>query len=503
MISCNKNEIVQAISKIEKNIPDKDVFDETLFQDFFDTEVTMDFTRKDLKRMNVKKTRFITCSFEAAAGTGSKFIRTLFKGGDFSGSNFQDCFFDKCTFIGNTIIKNANMSHGMFIDCTFKNIVICRSTFFDCYFENCTFQSCQIYSITAENSNFNNCFMSDIDLAHLNIEFIQVNNMRLNNVILPPYQIAFIIGGPVALKNTTQHIDIYTDRGTISAKEFCNLYEDFVLYYYDKREYFALANLLIGLERRAEAYEYIRNGIQECCDYYDFRMVKHFCRLACYSNIFEPLELKDLYHLITQKSYDNNWDANVFHAYMLQIGSIRELLLNSTSGNAQRVEILIRTDIDKDDLPTVNMLYNEINNRIRDNCSDNHIDYIELRHNSPYELYVTCIDALPQIVALLSSIYAILSIGNKFVDLYKNVAETRRVCQENKLYAQKKESLALDIELKKMELEKKQKNQEQKRMPSIYTIKEIEHTIKCDSIDVAKTIAPELLHFKYAKAPEP
>ncbi len=63
-------------------------------------------------------------------------------------------------------------------------------------------------------------------------------------------------------------------------------------------------------------------------------------------------------------------------SYLLNIGEIRELLLNNLS-HAQKDELLIKTNINKDDLDAVNILYKQINNILRDNCSDKHIDSIE------------------------------------------------------------------------------------------------------------------------------
>ena len=497
----DKANIKEAVDNIKNLLPDKDVFEQTSFQQICSTTVSYDFKRKDLKRVNVKDAIFHKCSFEAAAGTGSKFSDTEFSLCNFTGSNFQDCYFNACKFSNHTIIEGANFSNSAFIECVFKHVIIKRSTFFDCRFENCTFDSCEIYSDTTESSVLYNCEISNIDLAHLNIEYMQVKNTRLNGVTLPPYQIAYIIGAPMALLNHSEKIDVYTDDGTISCEKYCKLYEDLCLYYLDQKEYFPLANLLIALNKYSEAYEYIKLGIEKSCDYFDFRMLKHFCRLACYSEAFNSQQLKYLYTLITQLSYTSSWDLNTLHSYMLHIGAIREILLNSSHDDKQCVEVLIKTDIDKDDLDLINKLYNEINVIIREKCSAEHIDFIELRHNSPYELLVTCIDSLPDILAFLSTLYGVLSVGNKFVDIYKNVAETKRISQENSLYKYQKEQAQLVIKLKNIELQQKLEEMNKPKSSSIYTVTEIEHNIRCSTIDAAKTIAPDLLHYRYTKGP--
>lgn len=497
----DKEYIKHSVEKVKTMLPDKDVFEQTLFQQFYNTKVSFNFKRKDLKRVNVKNTTFNNCSFESAAGTGSKFLNTEFSKCNFAGSNFQDCYFNACKFNNKTLIKGANFSNGVFVKCVFENIIIQKSTFFDCRFENCEFDSCEIYSDTTESSVLYNCRINNTNLAHLNIEYMQVKNVCLNDVTLPPYQVAYIIGAPTALLYHSEKIYIYTDEGIISCEKYCNLYEDLCMYYLDQKEYFPLANLLIALNRYGEAYEYIKLGIEKSCDYFDFRMLKHLCRLACFSEVFDSQQLKYLYTLITQLSYTSNWDLNTLHSYMLHIGTIREILLNSSHDDKQCVEVLIKTDIHKDDLDLINELYNEINVIIREKCSAQHIDFIELRHNSPYELLVTCIDLLPDILTFLSTLYGVLSVGNKFVDIYKNVEETRRISQENSLYKYQKEQAQLEIQLKNIELQEKLKEKNRPKSSSIYMITEIEHNIRCSTIDTARTIAPDLLHYRYTKGP--
>ena len=490
----------KSILKIKSELPDKDVYNAQLFQNIFEQKISFDFTRKSLKRINVKKYTFECTSFKATAGTGSKFTETFFSNCNFTGANFQNCYFNKCVFNKNTQIKSANFSHSTFIECKFEKISIWQSTLFDCHFENCSFKSCNIYSDTTENSLLYNCRMKNIDLAHINLEYMEIQNTFMNNVKLPPYQVAYIIGAPMYIKNTDDKIFIYTDNGDIDKNAYNELYENLAFYYHSLQEYFPLSNILIALEQHEQALEYIRLGIQEACDYFDFRMIKHYCRLACSNSYFSPSNLTEIYNLITNLSYNNTWDLNTLHSYMLNIGSIRELLLNNSNESKQIIEFRIKTNIDKDNLETINRLYNQINMLIRDNCSEQHIDYIELRHNSPYELLITCIDTLPYILTFISSLYGVLAVGNKFLDIYKNIEDTKRIWQENHLYKYEVEEKKLNIQLKQLELEEKLKKQ---KSSLVYIVTEIEHNIKCNTIDIAKTIKPDILHYKYQKGEYP
>lgn len=497
----NGEQVKNAQKKLANLLPEKDVCNGQLFMKFYHARISNDFTRKDLKRINVVKCQFENCNFKAAAGTGSKFTKVQFDNCDLSGTNFQYCYFNKTNFINSTVIKGANFSHSVFIDCHFEAITITESTLYDCYFENCTFGTSSIKSNTLENSILCNCKIENIDLSHINLEYMRFDNVHMENVILPPYQIPYIIGATTYIKNTSDTVYIYTDSGNIKRQQYCELYEELAMYFYAHDEYFPVANIYIALNKQELAFECIQLGIREACDYFDFRMVKHFCKLACSNEMFTHLQLKVLYDLITSLSYDNKWDLNTLHSYMLNIGEIKEILLNN-SLHKERVEFVIKTNIDKDDLASINDLYNQINGIIRENCSDTHVDAIELRHNSPYEIYVTCIDLLPNILLFISSMYAIFSVGNKFLDIYKNFEETRRIHQQNKFYKYELEEKLLDIEIKKkqlMKMSEESSTKDTKTASGIYLIKEIEHNIKCNSLDTAKNIAPKYLHYKYSR----
>lgn len=492
----NNDQIQVAISKLNTILPVSDVFDGQLFQKFYKATISQDFTQKDLKRININKCKFVNSSFKAAAGTGSKFTKVKFRNCNFSGANFQYCYFYECSFEEDTLIKGANFSHSTFVGCRFNLITIMRSTLFDCYFENCTFETSVIKSNTFENSAMYNCNLCNIDLAHINLEYLRFNSIHMDNVKLPPYQIPYIIGAPTYLKNTSDKVTIYSDNNDLERNEYCNLFEELAMYFYSQNEFFPLANIYISLNKHAEAFECIQAGIKIACDYLDFRLVKHFCKLACSNPEFTHSQLKQLYDIITELSYENDWDVNALHSYLLNIGEVKEILLNN-SLHKHRVEFVIKTDIDKDDLKTVNRLYNHINDIIKENCSNSHVDTIELRHNSPYELFITCIDMLPNILFLVTAMYSLLAAGNKFVDIIKNFEETRRIHQQNQFYKYEREEKILDIELKKKQLE--QMERQTAKESNIYLINEIEHNIRCNTLDSAKEIAPEYLHYKYSR----
>ena len=135
-------QIQESISLLTTNLPDRDVKNGLLFKFFCNTTIKQDFSRQSLKRINVAECNFTDCKFNGVAATGSKFSDTVFQNCDFSGANFQYCCFNKIRFTTMSVIKGANFSHSMFIECKFENIDIRESTLFDCYFDNCEKNNC-------------------------------------------------------------------------------------------------------------------------------------------------------------------------------------------------------------------------------------------------------------------------------------------------------------------------------------------------------------------------
>lgn len=495
------SKVKESVSRIQKELPDKGVCNGILFQSFCNTTISKDFSYKSLKRINAIGSSFEQCKFNGVAATGSKFSDAKFCRCDFTASNFQYCIFSDSAFMEHTVIRGANFSHSVFINCVFSQVSITESTLYDCLFENCVFSDSEIRTNTLENSTISGGQIRNIDLAHINLEYMKFQEVDLINVTLPPYQVPFIIGASTCLMNSTAPNFIYTDNGKMESHKYLNMYDDLAAYFYVHRSFFPLANILIYKGAHFEAFENIQRGIQEAFDYFDFRMIKHYCRLACSNKAFSQDQMKELYDLTTSLSFQNKWDAPTLHSYLLNVGEIRELLLNN-SENKLRIEFVVKTTIDKNDLPAINALYNEINAIIKDNCSDTHIDSIELRHNSPYELLITCIDYLPYVFLFISAMYSVLAAGNKFVDIYKNVQEAILAHRQNELSRYEIEDKKLDIKLKKLELEQKHHAQENPSgVIQTCSIVELEHIMKYNSITDAYNIAPEYRMNKITNIP--
>ncbi|MCM1267614.1 MAG: pentapeptide repeat-containing protein [Bacteroidales bacterium] len=493
----SKDKTQKSIQNLQQNLPDHDVQNASAFQIANGAKICHDYSRNSLKRINANDSCFHKSIFKSVAAVGSRFTNIHFQACDFSGSNFQYCNFDTVFFEDNSFATGANFSHSIFMDCSFTQIDVRECTFFDCQFYGCSFSSSNINSITLENSRFSHCYVFDIDLAHLNLEYIQIDETTMREVTLPPYQLAYIIGGPSYLFATDDPIFVYTDNGKISIDKYKESLDDLLAYYCVQNDFFPMANIMIGLNEYEKALTYIQDGIRSAFDYFDFRMVKHYCKLVISCSHFSHTQLKFLYDLITELSYKKDMGVKELHSYFINIGEIRELLLN-TLDDKERVEFIIKTDIDKDDLEGINELYNKISKIIAANCSADHINSVELRHNSPYELLVTCIDTMPMILKLIPVIYSLLSISGKALDVWQKFENVINTHNQNAVFPYEKEIKRLEVIKKEQDLEMQREDLKKDR-PQVAAVSEIEHNIIYSDIFVADRIPPEYLHYKYTK----
>ena len=492
--SFSDEQINQVINRLNAELPDKGAMNDMSLNSFGNTTIEYDFSRKSIKRANVVNSIFEKSLFCNAAATGSQFVTASFSNCNFTSSNFQYCIFNGVSFQDSSLLKSANFSHSFFVNCTFNNVSIIGTTLYDCCFEECSFINSTIQESTFESSTFNSCVFQKLDLSSMNLEYIKLNNSKFDEIILPPYQIPYIIGIQQFLYDNNKKNYIYTDDRLIPVHEYRKLCSDLVVYFFAQNDFFPVANLKISTGDFVEAFDYLQRGIKDALDCHDFRMIKHYCRLACASSAYSNSQLRNLYDIITSFVYNCNMDAQTLHSYVLNLGEIKELLLNNADA-AYRMEFVIKTTIEKDDLEKINLLYNQVNSILKENCSDSHIDYIELRHNSPYEMYITCVDALPQIMMVISALYGAFAVSSKVLDLVNKFGEAKKLYWQNRLYRIDEEAKKLDIEIKRKNLQ----NSELKKSGNISicsSVIELEHMIKCSSLENAKKIDTDILRYK-------
>lgn len=357
---------------------------------------------------------------------------------------------------------------------------------------------------TLDSTKLAYCSLSDIDVSHLNAEYMIIKEVTMDSsVILPPYQIAYIINATEFSVKNPDSFSIYTDDGIKSGRYFLSQIPLLQEYYLKEKKHYPLANLLLGIGKTEAALNEIYDGIEEAVNYTDFKMIKNYCQLLNDSQKVSITERKNIYKKIVNSVARKNLKDHEFHSFIQYIGVIRELLVNNIP-NQSRLEIVINTDFQQSDKEHIYELYEFIESIIDKWCSEQHVSYVEIRHNSPFQLVVTCIDSIPDIITILTVIYGGLSVAiPKVLDIIQQLQAinlTKNEMSYNEKYRNLElEEKKLDIEqkrisLKKSTLENKKLEQEIKlSTPTIIGVNEIRHTISSDSITSLEKIPANIL----------
>ncbi len=452
-----------------------------------------DFTNMGIKRSYLTGCIFINANFTGAAVTGSHFISTKFNNCIIEGTNFQCCDFTDCFFKNDTeeaFILSSNMSNSNFTNTVFKRIVFRQNTIYQSIFDECIFEDCILTTTTLEGSIFNNCRFTNMDMRIINMDYISLNNPKMENVILPFYQIPYVLNGLNYILNTNDQVWIESEcslESKIRPTEYYKLLDYMGIFFFDKDEFFPLINIYLAQNKPATALEFAKEGIRNSVKFNDFRMIKHICRLITSTTDFSPKEIKEIYYLIEELYNPKYIDKNNIISYLNNISEIKNILLKGDF-NQETLEILIKTNIDASDATGISDFIKELTVTLDNIAGDSRSQYIELRHQSDYSIIFTCVNIIEEIIPILVSFYAFFGVVDKsakFYDTLLNIKQKKKTKKESVITVESKsekdeayESRIRELEkqVKELKSEKRELNKTQKLLTD--AVVELSHMIK-------------------------
>ena len=157
---------------------------------------------------------------------------------------------------------------------------ITLSTLHQCFIESCCIKDGDFHTSTFNGTKIINSVVNELDLSHLNLEFVMISGLSLEGkVVLPPYQIPYILNGIKYAINNTEKFKVYTDKGMRSGEYYINQLSLLQDYYKSRNELFPVANILLSKGLINDAINIIDEGIHASIDTKDFRMLKNYCWL--------------------------------------------------------------------------------------------------------------------------------------------------------------------------------------------------------------------------------
>ena len=334
----------QNISKLEKD-------NRTIYKKNYKG---MSLNRSILEFAEIKE-----CNFDYASITGSIYRNCSFTDNSMHESDFEFCEFSNCNFQNKSPI-NCSYNNSNFINSRFFDVTFDACTFTSAYFEDCQFNSGKIKYSTLENSVFKDCSFNNMDLRNLNMDFVELSNPHMTNVVLPMAQIPFMYGCLNYLLETKDDVKISKGKdAVISIQEYLEKVIPLMKkYFIESKQYFPLSNIYIALKEYEAATQALKNGLSIAVENRDFRMLKYYCFLIAKSGCFHPDTLHMFYNNICRLSPQGTDSMNELKNYTRHIGEIRAILFDQTSISS--LNMTIRTDIQSKQISNLSRILESI-----------------------------------------------------------------------------------------------------------------------------------------------
>jgi uncharacterized protein YjbI with pentapeptide repeats len=447
----SRDELSIALGELEKHGQVNACNNNKVFEIAIGATYSGDYTRKSLKRSNLTQCKFIEADFTRVAATGSKFLKSDFIDCNINGANFQYCDFSGSSIRTENkkiILEGSNFSESIFSDSKLHDLAIVACSFSQVLFYKSIIKNCNIKSTTFENSTFINCTFENIELRNLNLEYAEFKNVKMKNVVLPFSQMPYTFGGLKYLFETNDNVFLSSKKNQeekITIDEYKKSLIYLEKYYLSINEFFPLTNIYLAQKKLDYAYQSIISGLVYSVQNKDFRMLKFFCRLASISDCFSSKQLLELYNKIHEIIPAEHLYISELHNYEIHIGEIRTLLLNNKV-NKLSAQINIKTNIENQNSIDLGYLIKVLNETIRLSNDNLKWDMIEIRHNSPYELFLQISSSdYTFIISSIVFVYTVLMKSNKLYQEFCNTAlkhlDVKKKVFENKELKNLKEEL--------------------------------------------------------------
>jgi uncharacterized protein YjbI with pentapeptide repeats len=379
------------------------------------------------------------CNFDLASITGSIYRHCSFVDNSMSETDFEFCEFSDCNFHNKTPIS-CSYNNSNFINTRFYNISFDTCTFTSAYFDECHFLDGRIKYSTLENSCFKDCIFENIDFSRLNMDFVELKNPHMINVILPMSQIPFMYGCLDYLLNTKEAVKISKgESSTMSSHEYFEKVVPLMeKYFNESKQYFPLSNIYLSLNKEELAIQTLKKGLSMSIENRDYRMLKYYCYLIAKSSRFKPDILHMFYNNICRLSPQGRGALNEQKNYTRHIGEIKTILFDQTS--SPNLNVTVKTDIQSNNVSKLSYILETIFkmsktdigygvNKVETLITENSPLVIELRVSGNENSLIYLLIALTKLLDVDNKISMVLpcakDVNNHISEFYKNIEEYR------------------------------------------------------------------------------
>ena len=344
------------------------------------------FTNTSLTHSRFHNCIFPGINFKKAAVTGSLFENCKFICCNFNDADLEFCDFRGCEF-EISIMNGASFNNSNFIQTVIRGKKIVNCTFTGTFFDCSTIDGIGLEFSTLEGACFQKCTFCNIDWRNLNMEYVEIVEPNMRNVVLPFHQIPFVFGVLQYLVTTDDLVKISNGRnkiGTIDKNTYLKEGIEFLKSEYKKQEdFFPISNIyLFGPDTDYnKAFDYLAKEISNLSLVRDFRRIKFCCKLISDSHMFTRHQLNKLYEIITKIDQSLDENSPEMKSFTRNIGEIRSVLYRKQQ--VPHMTIKLKTNIEIEYSMRFANLIHQLQQIAKPDHSDRVHTSIQLSNNSP------------------------------------------------------------------------------------------------------------------------
>jgi len=456
-------EYENAIKELSSHMQNKSYFLHSRQIEYSGVTINGNYSTKNLNQSIFYNCIFENCNLQETGFSRSTFKKAVFKECLLNSAVFHNCYFYDCTFENIESFIGARFGKSLLINTTFSNCIINSASFDDAYFENCVIENSMLKSLSLDNCTLKSTYFDNVKFRNMNLDFSIFMNIRFNKTKIPFPTIPYIIGGLDYLMNTNDDVMITSQINKIEGitkNNYLSQLNNFEIFFATSKNYYPLVNIYASKKSNNKACSAIVNGIHHSLLNKEFNMIKNYALQVKYYNLFSINERKKIVDLLLKAMHMIKTEPLELEILNTSIMQTRNILLNT--GYDCNLQLTIKTKVN--DRIKLGLLISSIEKLV--NAFDNNNNFsIEIRHNSPYDLFLNLFNEPAKVACILGLIYYAYR-GSKSIisDLYEIMSSksTRlkdaieREMLKNELKYQQ-ESKELDIALKRLELQKAQK----------------------------------------------
>lgn len=474
----SQSDFIKAVEQLQTHVRSKRNYIGNQYLLSQDACLEVNWQAQNHRREYFSGCTFKNCDLDEAGFTGGIFAESSFSECNINFANFNNCTFKTCSWRDNreAFQIGTNFSQSVLLECELDKLWLQGGNLCDAKIVNTTFNRCRFRSTQFEGAILDNVVLDHVRFGKLNLEFVHFRNIYCDTVTLPFPSIPYIFGGIEYLLNTKDHVRVTSANSSnnkISKEEYLCLLPTLKTYFSGTHSFFPLSNILLAQGETDKAKNAVLAGISQSLFLRNYSLLVHLCELISEYSMLSSHECIELYTDIWLSAKYQRIAKNDYYLLDNAMQKIQQTLL---SFNQNKICFLLETNIKSANENMLSILISEIEEfSILVDC--NAKNGIELRHCSPYEIFVTIWTGIEELAPYIGLFYcAFMGIDKLYNKILDNISKTQSVIKtemERKKNALEIESIELENEAKKVDIEIKKQELQNMRQTALKTYKHI------------------------------